>query len=497
MPDDVEKPATRGSARAGTLEQPDAAGIAPRHIRQIRAALFQAGVPGAMTMFAWFAAPEFLSTSMSGAASAAAAASGQPFDSLGATSEVPWNPPRAMPRRNGWERAVLLPGRIASLPLAGLGYVTDRSLLKIEQHPRFASGLPTPPAGVRRTVSFGLAKLGDLTGPGGFVALHRNLLHGPTASHVAAEYSASVLHYNRTRLTWSGRPLSLQYGYEWRPQDRLYGIGNGTSADSASDYGGQDEFVSGAMTWRPNGAHGEARPPLEATLWVGSHSRVTRTGRGSDEVSYETRFPALGDATLNQTVENLVYGVQLLQDRRAGTPHWSRGWRALVSAERFDAPIHALALRSGSSGGLQFTRYQAEFEAGVSFMRDPRTLRLFVRIADQEAGPNRDRMQLSDYSMLGGHAGLYGFSPGRFHDLDLMLTRFAYLFPLSRYFEMNVHTEWGAVYRDLWSGLRLDTLHHSYGFALHLRMKDVSRGAIGMDFSREGGRVRYSLGSSE
>jgi hypothetical protein len=466
MPDDVEKPATR--ARAAPLDK-----------------------------FASFAALAFLTMAMTGAAGTAAAASGHPFDSLCATSEVPWNPSRAMPRRSGWERAVLLPGRIVSLPLAGLGYVTDQTLLKIEQNPRFAGGLQSPTAGVRRTLSFGLAKLGDKTGMGGFVALHRNLLYGRQASDVAAEYSASTLNYNRTRLAWSGRPLSLQYGYEWRPQDRFYGFGNGTSADNASDYAGQDEFVTGAMTWRPNGAHVEARPPFEFTLWAGSHNRVTRSGRGSDEVSYETLFPAIGDATLNQTVENLVYGVQLLQDRRAGTPHWSRGWRALVSAERFDAPIHALALRSGSSGGLQFTRYQAEFEAGVSFMRDPRTLRLLVRIADQDAGSNRDRMQLSDYSMLGGHAGLSGFSPGRFHDLDLLLTRFAYLFPLSRYFEMNVHSEWGAVYRDLWSGLRLDTLHHSFGFALHLRMNDVSRGAIGMDFSREGGRLRYSLGSSE
>lgn len=468
MPDDVEKPANTGSARTGPL------GI-----------------------FAWFAALAFLLTAMTGAPSAGAAASGNAFDSLAATSEVPWNPPRAMARRHGWERAVLLPGRIVSLPLAGLGYVTDRTFLKIEQSPLFVGGMPTAPAGMPRAVSFGLSKLGDLTGLGGFVALDRNLLHGPLASNVAAEYSASVLHYNRTRLAWSGRPLSLQYGYEWRPQDPFYGIGNGSSADSASDYAGQDEFVTGVMAWRPNGAHGKARPPLEVTLWVGSHSRITRTGRGSDEVSYETLFPALGDATLNQTVENLVYGVRLLQDHRAGTPHWSRGWRALVSAERFDAPIPALALRSGSSGGPQFTRYQAEFEAGVSFMRDPRTLRLLVRVADQDAGSNPDRMQISDYSMLGGHAGLSGFTPGRFHDLDLMLTRFSYLFPLSRYFEMNVHTEWGAVYPDLWSGLRLDTLHHSYGFALHLRMNHLSRGSIGMDFSREGGRVRYTLGSSE
>src|SRR5437667_5590781 len=50
-------------------------------------------------------------------------------DSLGPTWQRPWNPPAAMPRRRGWERALLLPGRIVTLPLSGLGIATDRGLL--------------------------------------------------------------------------------------------------------------------------------------------------------------------------------------------------------------------------------------------------------------------------------------------------------------------------------------------------------------------------------
>ena len=418
-------------------------------------------------------------------------------DSLGATSEVPWNPPRPMARRQAWEQAVLLPGRIVSLPLSGLGYLTDDLLFHLEQSPRTTS-LLTPRQGTSgRAILLRTPRMGDRTGLGGAIEVRQDLLRGALRSTVSAEYAATLHGYDRTLLAWSGRPLSLQYGYEWRPQERFYGVGNGTPEDSLSDYASQGEFARGVLTWASDPERDPARSRSALSLWGGPRSQVTRSGRESGTMSYQTRFPALAAATLDQRVENLVYGASLLHDRRGGAPHWSRGWRALLSAERFDVPPRALTLRSGTAGGAQFTRYQAEVETGVSFMRDPRTLRLLVRMTDQEVSSNRDRMLVSDLSTLGGHAGLGGYSPGRFHDLDLLLTRLDYVFPLERRFEMDLHSEWGSVYPDLWSDAKLATLHNSFGFALRVRDDRGPRGSIGFDFSREGYRLRFSIGGVE
>jgi hypothetical protein len=418
-------------------------------------------------------------------------------DSLDASSEVPWNPPRPMARRCGWEQAMLLPGQLISLPLSGLGYVTSNLLLSLEQSPRFANGLAPRQQAGGRAVILKTPRMGDRIGLGGAVEVRQDLLRGALGSTVSAEYAATLHRYNRTLLTWSGRPLSLQYGYEWRPQELFYGVGNDTPEDGLSDYASQGEFVRGGLSWESNRERDPGRPRSALNLWGGPRSQVTRTGRENGTVSYETRFPELGATTLDRRVENLVYGASLMHDRRSGVPHWSRGWRALFSAERFDVPLHALALHSGSAGAAQFTRYQAEAEAGISFMRDPRTVRLLVRMVDQQVSSNRDRLLISDLSMLGGHAGLGGYSPGRFHDLDLLLTRLAYIFPLERRFEMDLHSEWGSIYPDLWSNAKLSTLHNSFGFSLRVRDDRGPRGSIGFDFSREAFRLRFSLGGVE
>jgi membrane-associated phospholipid phosphatase len=427
----------------------------------------------------------------------AAHAAPDPSDSLGASSGVPWNPPRALAPRRGWEQAVLLPGRIVSLPLSGLGWLADGVFLRLEQSPRFAGGTASPQARRARTIALGTPRMGDRTGLGGAVEVGMDILHGTFGSRVSAEYTGTLNRYNRTLLTWTGRPLSLQYGYEWRPQDRFYGVGNRTREDGVSDYASQGEFLRGGLAWDSNREHDPARSRSALALWGGPRSQVTLAGRESGTASYERRFPELGAVTLNRRVENLVYGASLLHDGRSGAPHWSRGWRALISAERFDAPVRALALGSGSGDGARFTRYQAEVEAGLSFRRDPRTVRVLLRVADLQAGSNRDRLLISDLSMLGGHAGLGGYSPGRFHDLDLLLTRVTYVFPLMRRLETDLHAEWGAVYPDVWHGPRFNTLHHSFGFALRARNDHAPSASIGFDFSPEAARLRFSIGGVE
>ena len=430
-------------------------------------------------------------------AAAAVAATSSPADTsdLGPTSAPPWNPPRAMARRQTWEQVVLMPGRIVSLPLSGLGYVTRAATLYVEDSGLIpmAPRAPQPPP--RRMLVLQLPGLGDRTGLGGAAELRI-----PTAAslpHLSARYAATLFKYNSTLVGASLGPIAMQYGYDWRPQDQFYGVGTSTSRDSVSNFGAQDEWVRGTFRWgtSPDSVH--AYPKLRFSAWGGPRSLVTRTGREPDRTSWDTRFPALGSAMLDRQVEHLVYGGSVSGDWRSGHPHWGQGGRLMLGVERYDAPVKALALHSSEFDGAQFTRYSVETEGGVSFMRDPRTIRLLVRLTDQTVGSGRNRFLLSDMARLGGRDGLAGFSPGRFHDLDMLHTRLMYVFPLARLFEFEVHSEWGAVYPDLWKDARLNTLKNSCGLSLRARSDSAPRGALGLDFSSEGFRIRYALGGVE
>ena len=197
-----------------------------------------------LTQVALTASPAMTAPSDPASSNAAA----QSTDSLAATWETPWNPDHAISRRQMWEQVVLLPGRIVSLPLSALGMLTDGALGVMEQRRPavFAPAKPGPRSLRPLAVSF--SHLGDRTGIGAAITAQTELPR-PLKSVLGVEYAGTNKFYNRTQLTWTGKPLSLQVGYEWRPQDRFYGSGTSSSKDSISDYAMQREFIRTSARW--------------------------------------------------------------------------------------------------------------------------------------------------------------------------------------------------------------------------------------------------------
>ena len=421
-------------------------------------------------------------------------------DSLAATNAVPWNPAHPMAARRPWEQAINFPGRVVSLPLAGLGAATRKTLTWVEDHEivRFQPITAPSAEGVKpaRVLTFNAPHLGDRAGLGaGFIVrTPTSTAKLPTAS---LRYAATVNFYNSTQAALSRGPFSLQYGYDWRPQMQFFGIGRGTTNDVTSDYAFQDEYVRAMATFALSDSATRNSPPAELRLWAGPRSAVTRHGRESGRASYEVLYPELAPATLNVREDHFVWGGGFTLDSRRGSPHWAHGGRLRLDAERMSPPIRVLALHSASDVGATSTRLVADAEGGFSFLRDPRTLRLRVRVTDLTIDHGADRFLFADYSRLGGREGLAGFTPGRFVDRDALLARATYVFPLSRLLEADVHGEWGSVYHDLWHEARLGSLEHSFGFAFRGRSQSSAHGSIGLDFSREGFRVNYAWGGVE
>jgi hypothetical protein len=432
------------------------------------------------------------------AGGAVLAAAGE--DDLGPTSDPPWNPPAPIPRRRGWERAMLLPGRIVTLPLSGLGRLTESTLLYAENsgwiNPGRVVEWPQPPVDHPAVTFVKAVGLGDHSSLGAGATFHTPVFSGRREMHLSARFSGSITRYFDMRLAASGDHADLQYQYDWRPRELFFGLGPNSRLDGESEYSTHGQLVRGGLHWGWNEDPLRFRQRNKFELWGGPREIVTRLGHESTVSNYPALYPEIAANTLDRRFENLTYGASFSSDWRAGEPHWSRGWRVLASAERYDRSPGALELSSGEQGA-QFTRYLMEGETGVSFLRDPRTLRLLVRVVDTEVSNGRDYMLVSDLATLGGHEGLGGFDPGRFHDNDLFYTKISYVFPIVHHAEIDLHSEWGNVYHDVWRDMSPATFRHSFGFYLRGRLTTRPWGALGVDFSRERTRFRYTLGAIE
>ena len=425
---------------------------------------------------------------------------------LRASTTPPWNPPAPVARSEPWERVMRAPGRLLSLPLVALGQASKSTLVYIEESHLIEKEM----ALFARQGPWGVAvlpsSLGERTGFGGELRWAPPQLR----NRLLTQISGSTSGYNREVVTASQGPLSASYASEWRPRDSYFGLGLDAPHAGESTYGErlQSARLTLSRAWRggETQAHsgsvrvaGEKRRPtarLQADMWVGPRVAFMTRGRDPGLPSFEVAHPGDAANSLGQRVEHLVYGARLARDSRWGQTHWAKGWRASLEGERYDRSIEALALEDAHTGARLFSRVSGQLDLATSFGVDPRTLRLSLKAVDQTLDDSGDRFLIADLMTLGGGAGLAGFEPGRFHDVDLALGKLTYIYPLGGNLEFDLHAESGGVYPRL-GVASLRTLETSYGWALRLRTDVAMLGQVGMDFSREQARIRFSLGGAE
>lgn len=407
---------------------------------------------------------------------------------LAPTAAVPWNPPGPVPTHERWEQVLNAPLTLVSLPIRALGALTEAGLLRVQEDrlvPRVQYGIHV----TRRSgIIAGTPDMGERSGFGGALGYEPPPLRGWLRGSLAGTFR----HYHRGSVEAGPRWLSAGYAYDWRPEEAFFGVGPDTREADVSDYAMQAEQAGLRATLRRGG-----RVRRELGAWAGERQSVLRSGREAGRRSVETTFPSLAAGALDVIEHHWMTGARVALDTRAGHPHWSHGWRLEAQAERFEPVRGDGLLFTGRGDSPGFHRFTLAGQVGWSFMRDPRTIRLAARIVDVNRFEGPGTPSLFDLSRLGGKAGLAGFEPGRFHDLDLIALRLDYIFPLIEYAEMQLVTELGAVSGDVWRATRGDRLERSYSVLLRPRMHTAPLGALGVSWSREGARFTFSLGGVE
>jgi hypothetical protein len=351
----------------------------------------------------------------------------------------------------------------------------------------------------------GPASLGDRTGTGVDFGTNPPFLR---SLYVAG--SASTSGYNRFRASFETPYSFVEYQSDWRPRDSFFGIGADSKEADAANYAWQTQFARVTLRLpRRQGVpvmheilndpatstetHTPWRPSLR--VWAGPRDVVMLDGRenGPARKPISVLFPEVAQEQVGTRVEHFIYGAEAALDARSGRPHWWKGWRGAVTGERYDQPVSAFAFHSASTPSVTFTRWNYEGEVGVSFWRDPRTIRLYGRVMDQTGVTGPGVFVLPDYVFLGGRPGLWGFEPGRFRDSDLAQTRINYIFPIARYLEADVHAE-AATVAGCIENMRMDKLETSYGFAVRIRSPFAPLAWGGLDWGRESLRLRFGIG---
>jgi hypothetical protein len=420
-----------------------------------------------------------------------------------ATATVPAHAP--VPATELWESVLRFPGQVVSLPLTALNYAAEKSLIFVEQGDILARAALIMAREGALGITIAPASLGDRTGLGGEVRWQPPQV----GRHLFADVAGTTSQYNREHFGALAGPFTATYTSEWRPREPYFGPGLGAPRSGASAYAARWQSAILLVTWPPDrpgpsqgfeslvatAPKGPVRP-TQLSAWVGPRVTFMTNGRDPDRPSFEVAHPAEAAGSIDRRVEHLIYGARLSHDARSGMPHWSRGWRASVDAERYDKSMEALAIKDAHSDARSFTRMTYRAEAGASFGRDPRTLRLAVTAVDQRLDEGGGTFLLSDLVSLGGSAGIAGFDPGRFRDLDLVVAKLSYIYPLVKNLEFDLHTETGGVYPDL-SRARVTSFESSFGAALRFRTEFAPFATVGYDWSSEGSRLRFSIGGVE
>jgi hypothetical protein len=434
--------------------------------------------------------PALAGSDSAGTPSVSAAPATAPDTSLAPSTAPPWNPPAPVDASETWETVVRTPGIVLSLPLVGLGWAAKSSLSYVESK----NLLPHLEALIFFQGKTGLSVLPAAFGDRVGFALGVGY-RPPQLPWLSARVAGSTGQYNLANVGLGPRWLRAEYESMWRSKDQFFGIGLDAQKSAVSTYASQTQTARLALekNW---GSRTRGRPVFGFAAWAGGRDMVLLDGRDPVKPGIAEVHPVQASELLGIHVEHLIYGGQVALHRRNGSPHWTQGYGLSVRVDRFDEPIEGFVLHAPHTPGDQFLRVTYEGQGGISFWRDPRTIRLAVRVVDQTIGSSAGIFILPDLAKLGGQDGLVGYEPGRFQSTDAAVAKLSYIFPLGRYVEVDAHTEAGGVYADL-RDLRGSTLKHSYGTALRIRSTKRLLAGFGFNWSAESLRFSFQIGGDE
>jgi hypothetical protein len=351
----------------------------------------------------------------------------------------------------------------ALTPLRASVWATERYHLVERYHRTFFNDAQT--IGLYPTLSVDTT-LGITVGAG-FV--HRDLfgdheqlgLLAAAGSRYRQIYAASFATGNRLGHRFS---LELDAGYERRPHDSFYGIGNGDRVDAtATPIDPRTDSTSVTSRYRQDRAR--LRVTADIRAWDHLHLRPAgelsevQFGNGDDA---DDRITDRYDRRGLVGFDGVQYGyaeLELRWDSRRSAGNLEP--RAVYSNGSLAAVFGGRVNRIDN--GPDFWRYGIDLEHFLRLARGPRVIIGHVH-AEAVTG-RRDEVPFTELPSLGGPTYLRGYDLDQFRDRIAAFGSLAYKWDLSQWVSASLFTDAGRVYQSA-DELSLDGLRVGYGVSL-------------------------------
>ncbi|MGE5180752.1 MAG: BamA/TamA family outer membrane protein [Acidobacteriota bacterium] len=257
--------------------------------------------------------------------------------------------------------------------------------------------------------------------------------------------------------------LELDAGYEQRPQDPFYGIGNG-------DFGGRPDMpIDARVDDLAYGTH--YRQQRERLALAGDTRLVSdlhlRAAAAVSQVSFGASDSGVSTDTVYDTMglvgwRGIQYGYSELElrwdDRHSPSPFEPRAIFASGSLAAAFAGYERMF-----EGGSDFWRYGADLQHFIRIAEGPRVLAL--RLHGEGVTGSRDAVPFLELPRLGGWTYLRGYELDRFRDRVAAFGSAEYQWDLAQQVSASLFVDAGRVYDSL-GALSLDHLRMGYGAAL-------------------------------
>jgi hypothetical protein len=298
-------------------------------------------------------------------------------------------------------------------------------------------------------------------------------LQATVGSRYRQVYAASLNTGERLGKRFS---MKLDVGYERRPHDVFYGIGNGDRIDAAE--------------MPPPGT----RPPIDPRFDSTAIQAYYRQDRS--RASLRADLHAVGDLHLRAAgaISEVSFGppdentsIADVYDTRGvigfGGVQYGYGelelrWDSRRAASTWEPPsVHSTGSLAAVYGGRMhrldtgpdFWRYGVDLERFIRLTDGPRVL--IARFHGEGVTGSRDEVPFTELPRLGGSIWLRGYATDQFRDRIAAFGSVAYEWDLSQWFSARLFTDVGRVYPSL-DELSVDHLRMGYGIGIEAHSVD-------------------------
>lgn len=327
--------------------------------------------------------------------------------------------------------------------------------------------------------------------------VHRDLLGRGEKLNLRASYGGRFRQIYSGKLSTGGRAdFELEAGYEIRPKDRFFGIGNGDEID-ADDVAMPIDALNDdtAVSTRYSTTVTRVAAGLDFGLGGDFYGKFVaallfRNFDEADEEPDEQLETSYDPATVvgyQDGVNNAYAEIELRYDSRErhsvyfseATP--SSGW--LVAAFMGYSPGI-----SDNARDFEYVRYGADVQRYIDLSRGARTL--IVRGFAETVSADLDNVPFSDLPSLGGPLLLRGYALDRFRDRALTMASVEYQWDIGGLFSGVAFVDSGRVWRslgDVADDFDLDDLRTGFGLGLQFHTKASFLARMHLASSVDGG----------